>query len=223
MLSLSIGLNCGNVAASGSSPNTAALTTTNGASKVSNITISGSPALNGSTDSSGQAELVRANQSASGKRWFEVKVTSLPAINKAVLVGIDDGTTTLGPTAPSTEPGASTNTGVILSIFVTGSSGFAWDISKGASFGSAGTGATPFIALNDVIRVEFDTTPGGASDTVSFFVNGTQLGSTVTGLGTITTAAYAVMGCEGQASFTANLGQNSPAFTPTAGYLGYGS
>jgi hypothetical protein len=222
VLSLSIGLNCGNVAASGSSPNTAALTTTNGASKVSNITISGSPALNGSTDSSGQAELVRANQSASGKKQFEVKATSLPAVNKAFVVGIDDGTTTLGPTAPSTEPGANTNTGVILSMFVTGSSGFAWAISKGSAFGGGGTGSTN-LSLNDVITVEFDTTPGGASDTVSFYLNGTQLGSTVTGLGTITTAAYAVMGCEGQATFTANFGQNTFTHALSSGYTAYGS
>jgi hypothetical protein len=223
MLNLGLSLSLGSAnPASGGATNTATLTTTSGASKNSAIIVTGSPALNGATDNSGVVEMVRSNQSASGKRWFEAKVTQLPAVGKSFIIGVEAGTATLGPST-STVPGINDSTGVVLSIFPAGGAN-GWDISKGGSFGGAGSSATPNVALNDVIRVEFDTTPGGASDTVSFFLNGTQLGTTVTGLGTITTAAFAVFGSDGgQLSWASNFGQNAPAFTPTAGFVGYGS
>jgi hypothetical protein len=218
-LSLGIGLGSGNWTVSNTT-NTATLTTVNGASKASSITVSGSPPLNGSTDSSGANQMLRANQSASGKRQFEAKITHLPATGKFFAIGIDAGTTSLGPSTPSTVPGNDDSTGVVLLIYPTGSV-LGWDISKNGAFGVQ-SGANQ-VALNDVITVEFDTTPGGASDTVSFYLNGTQLGSTVTGLGSITTAAWAIFGGDGQVDWTANFGQNTFTHALSSGYSAYGA
>jgi hypothetical protein len=219
-LSLSIGLGSGNWTVSNTT-NTATLTTTNGASKNSNVTVSGSPPLNGTTNSgTAAAMMVRANQSASGKRVFEGKVTHLPDVGHAFIIGVDDGTGTLGPSS-STIPGNNDSTGVVLAIFPAGS-GLGWDISKGGSFGVQ-SGANQ-VALNDVIRVEVDTTPGGASNTVKFKLNGTQLGTTEIGLGSITTAFYAVFGGDAlQVDWTSNFGQDTSGPALPSGYSWYGA
>jgi hypothetical protein len=219
-LSLGIGLGSGNWTVSNTT-NTATLTTANGASKNSNVTVSGSPPLNGTTNGAvGAPMMVRANQSASGKRVFEAKVTRIPDVSKSFIIGVDDGSGTFGPSS-STVPGINDSTGVVLSIFPAGS-GLGWDISKGGSFGGQ-SGATQ-VALNDVIRVEVDTTPGGASNTVKFKLNGTQLGTTETGLGSITTAFYAVFGVDAQqVDWTSNFGQDTSGPALPAGYSWYGA
>lgn len=195
--------------------NSTALTTVNGTSKHTNVTVSGSPALNGQTASfDGNVQMVRADHSAAGPRQFEATVTAIPSTNHAFVIGIDANTDNFGQTA-SPEPGNNDNTGVTLSIFPTGS-GFGWNIAKGGTFNSQ-SGATN-IAINDVVTVRFDTVAG----TISFYKNGTQLGTTITGLGTITTPAWAVFGCDGNGvSWTSNFGGSSFTLALSGGYQGY--
>jgi hypothetical protein len=190
------------------------LTSTNGTSKNSNLTVSGTPALNGATAAfDGNPQMVRATQSATGKKQFEVKVTTLPASGHALVIGIDDGTTSLGPTG-STIPGAVGNTGITLNYGTWG-----WQINKnGGADQFTFSGAT--MNVNDVFTVEFDTT----AHTISFYRNGTQIGTTVTGLGTVGSTAWAVMGTDANGvAFTANF-NGTPAFSHalSSGYAAYG-
>lgn len=210
-LSLSIGLGSGSWVVSNTT-NTAALTTTNGASKNSLVTVSGSPALNGVTDAStGAPMMVRANQSATGKKQFEVTLTHVPATNQSIFISIDDGTTVLGPSS-SIVPGKANNLGITFEIGT-------WGYQMDKNSATQQSGATT-VALNDVLTCEFDTGAG----TVSFYKNGTQIGTTITGLGTITTTAWACIGSSAnEVDFTANFGQSAFTHTLNSGYSSYGS
>lgn len=215
MLNLGLGLSIGMaapVSGGGAQGATTVLTSAAGTSKNSNITVSGTPALSAAiADSTGAPNMVRATQSASGKKQFEITMTAINTTN-SILIGIDDGTTSLGPTT-STVPGKANNAGIVLEYATYG-----WQIDKGAAGVQSSLSATTF-AVGSVLTCEFDTVAG----TVSFYHNGVQVGTTITGLGTISTAAWAVMGDDGHNfSFNANFGQSAFTHALGTGYTAYG-
>lgn len=192
---------------------TTTLTTTDGTSKNSNLAVSGSPALNGvSAGFDGNAQMVRATNSATGKKQVEVKVTHIPAAGKAFFFGIDDGSSSFGP-AGSTVSGSANNAGVVLGV-----GNWGWVIARNSA-NIQGDSSAAAVALNDVFTCEFDTT----AHTVSFFRNGVQVGTTVTGLGTVGATAWAIFGCDGnEVDFTANFGATAFTHTLSSGYTAYG-
>lgn len=216
-LSLHIGLGAANWTVSNTS-NTAAWSTTTGVNKQVDMVISGANNLQAdANDFAGKPCFVRANQGASGKRVWEFKVTEAPGASKALCIGVDDGVGDFNATTPVI-PGNQNNAGVILMLYTS-----SFLIGKNSVYNTQSGALTT--SLNDVIRVECDTTPGGASNTLAFFKNGTQIGTTITGLGTITTTAYAFTGTEGNntGGGLANFGATAFAGTPTSGFLGYGN
>ena len=173
---------------------------TTGTNKSQYVAISGSPALTVTgTAGVGATCGVRGTTSTTGKRHFEVKVTTLGGGSPDnVCIGIDDGTTALGPALFALpNPGVLYNNGNIVKNGV-----------------NAQTGLPNFVA-NDVLAVEFDTVAG----TVSFFRNGTQVGTTVTG---VSQSAYYSYCATQQADVLAgNFGSSAFTMTPTAGYNGW--
>jgi hypothetical protein len=121
---LHLGLNIGLGSASwtvSNTTNTAGWTTTNGASKNANITVSGAANLTIAVPNNLDNELVRANQSASGKRYWEFTVDA--GTTGSIALGLDDGTASFGAASTPNVPGNATATGL---SFVNGSWG--WEI-----------------------------------------------------------------------------------------------
>lgn len=178
-------------------------TTTVGANLSQYLTISGAPALNVAGPGggfSGAPCWVRATKSQTGKIHWELKRT---AVGGHFYVGVDDGTTVLGPGAHFPAP-------VSPGIIYRGDGGSG----TGVIYVNGTLSQTPpeSITANDVISVEFDT----VSQTVKFFLNGTQLGTTVTGV--TLTSWYPVMGDDASDTFVANFGATAFSMTPSAGY-----
>lgn len=170
------------------------------ADKSSNITLSNGSLTGATAGFDGSAQMVRSNQAKGGKRQFGAKITSAPQSGKAFVLGIEDGATTFGPS--STIPGAANNAGIVIE-------GGNWGYVIAKNGANVQSGATTF-GLNDVIECEYDTTAG----TVSFFKNGTQVGTTITGLGTIGSTAYACFGVDGNGcTFDTNFTGVATAFT----------
>jgi hypothetical protein len=175
---------------------TAVTTIWNTATKNANLTVSGSPALTltGPAGFNGSPAGVRATNFASGKRHWELTMTSFASSNPCY-IGIEDGTVALTgfPNPPATFTGYRTD-GVLY---------------KNGSVLSGSTSA----AAGNVLVVETDST--GA--TMSLWLAGTSLG-TITGI--TASAYYPYSALEDADSFTANFGQNTFTRAPSTGYSG---
>jgi hypothetical protein len=174
-------------------------TTTTGTNKNTNISVSGSPALVclGTSGFGGAPCGVRATAAVTGKRHFEVTITNL-AGSEAAYIGIEDGTSTLGPAVYPNPP--------------TNFTGYRTD---GAVYknGSVVSGATA-AATNDVVEIEFDT----SAATLTVWLNGVSQAA-VTGL--LASNYYAFNSTCQASTLTANFGQNTFIKTPTSGYTGF--
>ena len=172
--------------------------TTTGTNKSQYVTVSGTPSLvvTGTTGV-GAPEGVRGVTATTGKRHFEVKVTSRDGTDP-LLIGIDDGTTALGPALFNPpNPGVYYSGGNIVKNGTTVQTGLA------------------SLATNDVLAVEFDTVGG----TVSFYKNGTQIGTTVTGVSF--SSYYSYCGTDQGSVLTENFGSSAFTMTPSSGYNGW--
>ncbi len=174
-----------------------------GANKSSFLTVSGSPALvvtGPGGGFSGAPCSVRATAAATGKKHFELTYTTVSGSGDSY-VGVEDGTSVFGPGSlfPKPSPGILYRDDGIIYV--------------NASVSQTGL---PTIAQGDVVAVEFDTVGG----TVKFFKNGTQAGSTVTGVSL--SSWYACCSDEKSDVLTGNFGQNTFSMTPSTGYTMYG-
>lgn len=158
---------------------------------------------------------VRASEGKTGKRQFEVTVTSLVGI---VYIGLDDGTFSIGPSVFTAQGSGGNDTGMHAQLSSGGT-----DIYKDGAASQVGA-ANGAIATGDIITVEFDT----AAATVSFYRTRAavtvQIGATVTGVA-FTGAApwWAWIGTSQNATGTVNFGQSAFARALSGGgYQAYG-
>lgn len=210
-LALSIGLGSDTWTVSNTSV-TGQWTTSDGSSKHQDITVSGTPPL-AATNAGFATGIVRTNQSASGKKQYELTVTTAPPGGTNFYFGIDDGATSFGPTGTPVIPGDNNNAGIVMGL-----NNSAWFIKKNSAVAQSAS-AGNMAQVGDVVTVEFDTSAG----TVSFYRNGTQLGTTITGLGTISGSAYGFFGADSHGTAcTLNTGQSAFTHTLSSGYTAFG-
>ena len=187
----------------------AALWTQTGFNKKSYLSVTGSPALQArGTGGVGAPHCARATATATGKRQFEVTVTTYT--DNYCIVGVENGATDLNSGFPA--PGITNNAGVALRIRNTG-----FDIYRAGV--SVGSGSTP-IATGDVITMIFDTAAGTAAFYRTRSGTTIQIGSTVTGISLSAWNAY--VGTYSGPTLTANFGQSSFARALDTGYSAYG-
>lgn len=199
--------------------NTSVTTTwnpTTGLNKHTNLAVSGGDLTFTAAGFDGNPQLVRATASRTGKKQFEVKVTSMPNSGHSLVVGVDDGTTDFNPSVGATViPGNASNKGV---SFANGDWG--WELKyNSVAVASDYSSGTKALTLNDVVSVVFDLTPAAGSRTVSVYRNSVLMG-TVTGLSFSSLYAFAGddgNGCTGvgnfgATSFTRTLGTGESAY-----------
>jgi hypothetical protein len=199
--------------------NTAAWTTSPGTSLNSNMTISGSPPLSLATAGILASQLVRANAAASSKRYLEFTLNSTPTGD--IAIGVDDGTTSFGPTTTAAVPGHATSTGL---VFVNGSWGWEIKTNSIAQISDYASG-TKAAASGDKIGLEFDTTAHTCEVWRKKSGTWTSLGTVSTGFSLSAYYAFGGVLNDGgsDASGTVNFGATAFDRTPSAGFVGYGS
>jgi hypothetical protein len=187
----------------------AVLHSVTGADKNQYLSVSGTPKLVATgTNGVGAAHCSRATVAATGKRQFEVTVTSYG--NNNIAIGVENGTTNLNSGFPA--PGISNANGVGLRI-----SNTAFAIFKaGVSVSSGSTS----VATGDVLTMTYDSTAGTASFYRTRSGTTIQIGSTVTGISLSAWNAY--LGCWSAGTLTANFGASAFTRALDTGYSYYG-
>lgn len=202
-----------------SAPAAAQFTTTNGSSKSQYITVSGTPPLTAIANANtGSNNNVRVTFGVTGKRQFEVTVTS--GTTQGFAIWVDDGSTVLG-NAVYPQIGSATNPKGARFQFTMGGSVASASI-QGNGAAAQTSVANGVIAVGDVISVEFDT----VAQTVSFYRTRSgvtvQIGATLTGQTWITGNVFAgVMIANTGLQLDANFGGAAFARALSTGYSSY--
>lgn len=183
---------------------------TTGTNKSTWVTVSGTPALVavGEAGFNGAPISVRATQGRTGKRQWQVTLTSIGT--SYFWVGVDDGTTALGPGAIFPRPGATNSAGISLKLSI-----FDGAIYVGGS--SVQSISTNLPATGDVITVSLDTAAGE----VSFY---RTRGGTTVQIGSTQSVSlsnwYANVGLENADTMTAKFDAGQDR-TLDSGYVPY--
>jgi hypothetical protein len=192
---------------------------TNGKDKSQYINVSGSPRVfTSQTAKVGANCQVRALVGAIGKRQFEVQITS--ASTERFIIGLDDGSSVLGPALYSIVGSSSAPNG--CSLLISPAPGSCTISANGRLNVQSGlTNAT--YHQGDIFTVEFDTTVG----TVTFYRtradSTVKIGTTLIECTWMAGGAKALVGSitTGQTT-TANFGMTPFARRLSEGYLAYG-
>jgi hypothetical protein len=200
----------GTLHASGAAPSAVEFSTAS-TDKATTITLSGTPKLLATGAAfTGQAQNVRTTSTASGKRGWEIAVSSYSS-GDALYMGVDDGTVSY---ATNGYQGAINSNAVTLSV-----GDWGWEISYSSSNPQSNYTSAAFHQSGDTYQHEYDTATGSHS---FFRIRSgvkTQLGSTVTGMSASFTHPF--VGMKNGSGITANFGASAFSAALTSGYSAF--
>jgi hypothetical protein len=204
-------------ATGGGGPSTAVLNTVSGVNKDSLLTVTGTPALSFSgTSTNGNNSVRTTQQQSSSKSQFEITITSGAATGSTV-VGIEDGTTDFNTIRgdPGIDGSAGVGSGIAVAFYNSGA--------QISVFYNGGLTVVDFvnsagsIANNDTFTVVYDNVNGTIEVWRTRAGTTTQMGTTKTGLPSLS-AHWAYCGTRSSTSAgTMNYGATAYAKTPGTG------